>query len=81
MARRPVTRSRAGRRCLLSAELSATLAVPDTLWPASIASTVRQFGIAGCLSRMAQESGDHPEAAATRYADMSIAFSDKTESQ
>ena len=28
--------------------------------------TVRQFGIAGCLSRMAQEFGDHPEAAAAR---------------
>lgn len=28
--------------------------------------TVRQFGIAGCASRMAQEFGDHPEAAASR---------------
>jgi hypothetical protein len=31
-----------------------------------IGRTVRQFGIAGCLSRMAQEFGDHPEAAASR---------------
>jgi hypothetical protein len=31
-----------------------------------ISHTVRQFGIAGCLSRMAQEFGDHPEAAASR---------------
>jgi hypothetical protein len=31
-----------------------------------ISRTVRQFGIAGCVSRMAQEFGDHPEAAATR---------------
>ena len=31
-----------------------------------ISRTVRQFGIAGCLSRMAQEFGDHPEAAASR---------------
>jgi hypothetical protein len=31
-----------------------------------ISRTVRQFGIAGCRSRMAQEFGDHPEAAATR---------------
>jgi len=31
-----------------------------------ISRTVRQFGIAGCLSRMAQEFGDHPEAAANR---------------
>jgi hypothetical protein len=28
--------------------------------------TVRRFGIAGCASRMAQEFGDHPEAAAHR---------------
>jgi hypothetical protein len=31
-----------------------------------ISRTVRQFGIAGCLSRMAQEFGDHPESAASR---------------
>jgi hypothetical protein len=31
-----------------------------------IGRTVRQFGIAGCVSRMAQEFGDHPEAAAVR---------------
>ena len=31
-----------------------------------ISHTVRQFGIAGCVSRMAQEFGDHPEAAARR---------------
>jgi hypothetical protein len=28
--------------------------------------TVRQFGIRGCVSRMAQEFGDHPDAAAER---------------
>jgi hypothetical protein len=28
--------------------------------------TVRRFGIGGCASRMAQEFGDHPEAAAAR---------------
>jgi hypothetical protein len=31
-----------------------------------ISRTVRQFGVAGCASRMAQEFGDHPEAAAIR---------------
>jgi hypothetical protein len=31
-----------------------------------ISHTVRQFGIAGCRSRMAQEFGDHPDAAASR---------------
>jgi hypothetical protein len=33
---------------------------------AAISTTVRQFGVQGCLSRMAQEFGDHPEAAAER---------------
>jgi hypothetical protein len=32
----------------------------------AISRTVRQFGISGCTSRMAQEFGDHPEAAADR---------------
>ena len=32
----------------------------------AISATVRQLGIRGCLSRMAQEFGDHPEAAAER---------------
>ncbi len=31
-----------------------------------IGRTVRRFGIAGCAARMAQEFGDHPEAAASR---------------
>ena len=31
-----------------------------------ISRTVRKLGIAGCAARMAQEFGDHPEAAATR---------------
>jgi hypothetical protein len=32
----------------------------------AITATVRRFGIRGCLSRMAQEFGDHPDAAAER---------------
>jgi hypothetical protein len=32
----------------------------------AINSTVRQFGIGGCAGRMAQEFGDHPDAAAQR---------------
>ena len=32
----------------------------------AISATVRQLGVRGCLSRMAQEFGDHPEAAAER---------------
>src|ERR1700752_3436077 len=31
-----------------------------------IGPTGRKFGIAGCVSQMAQEFGDHPEAAASR---------------
>jgi hypothetical protein len=31
-----------------------------------ISATVRQFGVGGCASRMAQEFGDHPEAARDR---------------
>jgi hypothetical protein len=32
----------------------------------AISRTVRQLGIRGCASRMAQEFGDHPEAASDR---------------
>jgi hypothetical protein len=32
----------------------------------AIGCTVRRFGIAGCASRMAQEFGDHPDAATSR---------------
>src|SRR5215469_7839079 len=32
----------------------------------AITATVRRFGIHGCLSRMAQEFGDHPDTAAAR---------------
>jgi hypothetical protein len=32
----------------------------------AIKSSVQRFGIRGCVSRMAQESGDHPDAAAER---------------
>jgi hypothetical protein len=32
----------------------------------AISSSVRQFGVRGCAGRMAQEFGDHPDAAASR---------------
>ena len=32
----------------------------------AITATVRRFGIRGCVSRMAHEFGDHPDAAAER---------------
>ncbi len=41
--------------------------VPTAVMAAeAITATVRRFGIQGCLSRMAQEFGDHPDAAAER---------------
>jgi hypothetical protein len=41
--------------------------VPTAVMAAqAITATVRRFGIHGCLSRMAQEFGDHPDAAAER---------------
>jgi hypothetical protein len=33
---------------------------------AAISRAVQQFGIGGCAGRMAQEFGDHPDAAASR---------------
>jgi hypothetical protein len=32
----------------------------------AISRAIQQFGIDGCAGRMAQEFGDHPDAAATR---------------
>jgi hypothetical protein len=32
----------------------------------AITVAIRQFGVRGCVARMAQEFGDHPEAAAER---------------
>jgi hypothetical protein len=34
--------------------------------PEVLSRTVRRFGTAGCASRMAQEFGDHPQAAVSR---------------
>ena len=55
-------------RC--QALFASTLQRSDAPGAASVAeaitATARQFGAEGCASRMAQEFGDHPEAAATR---------------
>ena len=59
-------------RCvaLFASGLQRSDAGPQALAPDALAGvisrTVRQFGTAGCASRMAQEFGDHPEAAASR---------------
>jgi hypothetical protein len=41
-------------------------APPTDVIAEAVRATVRQFGAGGCASRMAQEFGDHPEAAAER---------------
>jgi hypothetical protein len=55
-------------RC--EALFASTLQDSDALTPQAVAnaisSAVRQLGLAGCASRMAQEFGDHPEEARDR---------------
>ena len=55
-------------RCvaLFASELQGSDAPAPAALPEVISRTVRRFGIAGCASRMAQEFGDHPDAAASR---------------
>jgi len=55
-------------RCvaLFASELQRSDAPDPEALAEVIRRTVRRFGIAGCASRMAQEFGDHPEAAAHR---------------
>ncbi len=57
-----------GARC--AALFASGLQRSDAPSPAAVAEvisrTVRRLGIAGCASQMAQEFGDHPEAAASR---------------
>src|SRR5262249_54651302 len=59
---------RNGVRC--QALFSSALQPSDTPTPDMVATAIsraiQQFGIGGCTSRMAQEFGDHPDAAATR---------------
>jgi hypothetical protein len=57
-----------GARC--QALFASALQPSDTPTPSMIAAAisraVAQFGIGGCAGQMAQEFGDHPEAAAAR---------------
>jgi hypothetical protein len=57
-----------GARC--AALFASGLQRSDAPSPAAVAElisrTVRRLGIAGCASQMAQEFGDHPEAAVSR---------------
>ena len=57
-----------GVRCqaLFSSTLQPSDAPTADMVAATISRAVQQFGIGGCAGRMAQEFGDHPDAAATR---------------
>ena len=58
----------AGARCpaLFCSGLQPSDAPTAGMAAAAISRAVRQFGAGGCAGRMAQEFGDHPDAAATR---------------
>jgi hypothetical protein len=55
-------------RCeaLFASGLQRSDALTATAATEAISGTVRRFGIGGCVSLMAQEFGDHPEAARDR---------------
>ena len=56
----------AGYEALFASGLQRSDTPPASAVAEAISATVRQLGIRGCLSRMAQEFGDHPEAALDR---------------
>ena len=58
--------SRAWREALFASALQPSDAPTAEAVAQAIGSTVRRFGIDGCAGRMAQEFGDHPEAAVER---------------
>ena len=60
------TRTGAGRVALFASGLQQSDAPTAAMAAEAITATIRRFGIHGCLSRMAQEFGDHPDAAAAR---------------
>ena len=57
-----------GARCqaLFSSVLQPSDAPTADMVATAIGRAVQQFGIGGCAGRMAQEFGDHPDAAAKR---------------
>jgi hypothetical protein len=57
-----------GARCqaLFSSGLQRSDAPTASMIATAISRAVQQFGIGGCAGRMAQEFGDHPDAAARR---------------
>ena len=57
-----------GARCqaLFSSALQPSDAPTPGMVATAISRSIQQFGIGGCASRMAQEFGDHPDAAGRR---------------
>lgn len=53
-------------RALFASRLQQSDALDAETVADTISTTVRQLGISGCACQMAQEFGDHPEAAAER---------------
>jgi hypothetical protein len=53
-------------RALFSSALQPSDAPTADMVATAISRAIQQFGIGGCTGRMAQEFGDHPDAAATR---------------
>jgi hypothetical protein len=64
MNRLNVNQARCG--ALFASGLQRSDTLTDGALTEVISRTVRQLGIGGCISLMAQEFGDHPEAAAER---------------
>ena len=54
------------RRALFASTLQRSDAPGADIVAEAVTATVRRLGAEGCTSRMAQEFGDHPEAAAAR---------------
>jgi hypothetical protein len=63
-ARQAATGAR--RAALFASGLQRSDAPTAAMAAEAFTATVRRFGIHGCVSRMAQEFGDHPDAAAER---------------
>ena len=57
-----------GARCpaLFCSGLQPSDAPTASMVATSISRAIQQFGLGGCAGRMAQEFGDHPDAAASR---------------
>jgi hypothetical protein len=58
--------SDARREALFASALQPSDAPTEEMITGAIVSATRRFGPRGCAARMAQEFGDHPEAAAAR---------------